>query len=47
MSYLGELAKAKIKIQIDTGYDAVTPGPIEAQYPVLLSDLPAPKFVPI
>lgn len=41
----GELAKAKIKIQIDIGYgDAVTPGPIEAHYPVLLNDLPAPKI---
>ncbi|MCW8417617.1 nucleotidyl transferase AbiEii/AbiGii toxin family protein [Fluoribacter dumoffii] len=41
----GELAKAKIKIQIDIGYgDAVTPGPIDANYPVLISDLPAPKI---
>ncbi|HBD9237991.1 TPA: nucleotidyl transferase AbiEii/AbiGii toxin family protein [Legionella pneumophila] len=41
----GELAKAKIKIRIDIGYgDAVTPGPIDAHYPVLLSDLPAPKI---
>lgn len=41
----GELAKAKIKIQIDIGYgDAVTPGPIDAHYPVLLSDLPVPKI---
>ncbi|HAT8808067.1 hypothetical protein DM455_16575 [Legionella pneumophila] len=41
----GELAKAKIKIQIDIGYgDAVTPGPIDAHYPILLSDLPAPKI---
>lgn len=41
----GELAKAKIKIQIDIGYgDAVTPGPIDAHYPVLFSDLPAPKI---
>ncbi|HAT1905693.1 TPA: nucleotidyl transferase AbiEii/AbiGii toxin family protein [Legionella pneumophila] len=41
----GELAKAKIKIQIDIGYgDAVTPGPIDAYYPVLLNDLPAPKI---
>jgi hypothetical protein len=41
----GELAKAKIKIQIDIGYgDAVTPGPIDAAYPVLLSDLPTPKI---
>ncbi|HFS5637865.1 TPA: nucleotidyl transferase AbiEii/AbiGii toxin family protein [Legionella pneumophila] len=41
----GELAKAKIKIQIDIGYgDAVTPGPIDAHYPVLLNNLPAPKI---
>ncbi|KTC94069.1 nucleotidyl transferase AbiEii/AbiGii toxin family protein [Legionella erythra] len=41
----GELAKAKIKIQIDIGFgDAVTPGPIDAHYPVLLNDLPAPKI---
>ncbi len=41
----GELAKAKIKIQIDIGYgDAVTPGPIDAHYPILLSDLPVPKI---
>lgn len=41
----GELAKAKIKIQVDIGYgDAVTPGPIDADYPVLLSDLPSPRI---
>jgi len=41
----GELAKARIKIQIDIGYgDAVTPGPIDANYPVLISDLPTPKI---
>ena len=39
----GELAKARCKIQIDIGFgDAVTPEPIEATYPVLLNDLPAP-----
>ncbi|WP_115711001.1 nucleotidyl transferase AbiEii/AbiGii toxin family protein [Legionella sainthelensi] len=42
----GELAKAKIKIQIDIGYgDAVTPGPIDAHYHVLLTDLPVPKIL--
>ncbi|MFA6302800.1 MAG: nucleotidyl transferase AbiEii/AbiGii toxin family protein [Legionella sp.] len=41
----GELAKAQVKIQIDIGYgDAVTPGPIDANYPVLISDLPTPKI---
>ncbi len=39
----GELAKARCKIQVDIGFDdAVTPEPIEATYPVLLNDLPAP-----
>ncbi|HAT2053636.1 nucleotidyl transferase AbiEii/AbiGii toxin family protein [Legionella pneumophila] len=40
-----ELSKARIKIQVDIGYgDAVTPGPIDANYPVLISELPAPKI---
>jgi hypothetical protein len=40
-----ELAKARIKIQVDIGYgDAVTPGPIDAHYPVLIRELPAPKI---
>lgn len=41
----GELANARIKIQIDIGYgDAVTPGPIDASYPVLIKDIPPPKI---
>lgn len=41
----GELAKARCKVQIDIGFgDAVTPGPVEATYPVLLADLPAPRL---
>lgn len=41
----GELAKARVKIQIDIGYgDAVTPGPVDSRYPILLPDLPAPKI---
>lgn len=41
----GELAKARCKTQIDIGFgDAVTPGPIDATYPVLLDDLPAPRL---
>ncbi len=41
----GELAKARCKTQIDIGFgDAVTPSPIDAVYPVLLSDLPAPRL---
>ena len=41
----GELAKARCKTQIDIGFgDAVTPGPVDATYPVLLADLPAPRL---
>ena len=41
----GELAKARCKTQIDIGFgDAVTPGPLNATYPVLLVDLPAPRL---
>ena len=41
----GELAKARCKIQIDIGFgDAVTPEPIDAIYPVLIDDLPAPRL---
>lgn len=41
----GELAKARCKTQIDIGFgDAVTPGPVDAIYPVLLADLPAPHL---
>lgn len=41
----GELAKARCKTQIDIGFgDAVTPSPVDAVYPVLLGDLPAPKL---
>ncbi len=40
-----ELAKARCKTQIDIGFgDAVTPGPVDANYPVLLDDLPAPRL---
>ncbi len=39
----GEIANARCKTQIDIGYgDAVTPGPIPAVFPVLITDLPAP-----
>ena len=38
-----ELARARCKTQIDVGFgDAVTPGPIDAVYPVLIADFPAP-----
>lgn len=41
----GELAKARCKVQIDVGFgDAVTPGPEDATYPVLLADLPRPRL---
>lgn len=41
----GELAKARCKTQIDLGFgDAVTPGPVDSVYPVLLDDLPAPRL---
>lgn len=41
----GELAKARCKTQIDIGFgDAVTPGPVQSEYPVLLEDFPAPRL---
>lgn len=40
-----ELARARCKTQIDVGFgDAVTPEPVDAVYPVLLADLPAPRL---
>lgn len=39
------LAGARCKTQIDVGFgDVVTPGPLEAMYPALLPDLPAPRL---
>lgn len=39
------LAKARCKTQIDVGFgDAVTPGPIDASFPVLLQGMPAPRL---
>ncbi len=41
----GELAGARCRTQIDIGFgDAVTPAPVDAIYPVLLDDLPAPRL---
>ncbi len=41
----GKIAKARCKTQIDIGFgDAVTPGPVDATYPVLIEDLPAPRL---
>ncbi len=40
-----DLAKARCKTQIDIGFgDAVTPPPVDAVYPVLIADLPAPRL---
>lgn len=41
----GELARARCRTQIDIGFgDAVTPGPVDARFPVLFGDLPAPQL---
>lgn len=41
----GKLANARCVAQVDVGFgDAVTPGPTDAVYPVLLDDLPAPHL---
>ena len=41
----GKLANARCVAQVDVGFgDAVTPGPTDAVYPVLLDDLPAPRL---
>lgn len=41
----GELAGARLRTQVDIGFgDAVTPEPVEAVYPVLLDDFPAPQL---
>lgn len=40
-----ELARARVRTQVDVGFgDAVTPAPIEATYPVLIDDFPAPRL---
>ncbi|MCE3254326.1 MAG: hypothetical protein K0Q67_3346, partial [Cellvibrio sp.] len=40
-----EIANARCKTQIDIGFgDAVTPEPVDAIYPALLSEFPAPKL---
>lgn len=42
---LAELDGARIALQVDIGFgDAVTPGPQDISYPVLLTDLPAPQL---
>ncbi|MFZ3141218.1 nucleotidyl transferase AbiEii/AbiGii toxin family protein [Polaromonas sp.] len=41
----GELAKARCRAQVDIGFgDAVTPGTVQAVFPVLLTDFPAPQL---
>jgi hypothetical protein len=43
---VGALGKARSTVQLDVGYgDAVTPGPEEAVYPVLLEELPPPRLL--
>jgi hypothetical protein len=40
-----DIAKARCKTQIDVGFgDAVTPEPLEAIYPILIANLPAPRL---
>ncbi|HRK38621.1 MAG TPA: nucleotidyl transferase AbiEii/AbiGii toxin family protein [Burkholderiaceae bacterium] len=40
-----ELACARCKVQVDIGFgDAVTPGPVDATYPVLLADSAPPQL---
>lgn len=40
-----DLARARCRTQIDIGFgDAITPGSIQATYPVLISDFPAPSL---
>lgn len=40
-----ELARARCKVQADIGFgDAVTPGPVDATYPVLLADFAPPQL---
>ena len=40
-----DLARARCKTQVDVGFgDAVTPGPVDAKYPVLIADFPAPHL---
>ena len=40
-----ELARARCKTQIDVGFgDVVTPGPVDAVYPVLIADFAAPHL---
>ena len=45
VTLLGLIDGARCQVQIDIGFgDAVTPGPEEVQYPVMLPDFDAPKL---
>jgi hypothetical protein len=45
INLVGMLGKAKLPLQVDIGFgDAITPGPEEITYPVILNDQPAPKL---
>jgi hypothetical protein len=46
ITLLGDLARARLPIQIDIGHgDAVTPGPMDVTFPTLLEDLPPPRLL--
>ena len=46
ITLLGDLARARLPIQIDIGHgDAVTPGPMAVTFPSLLDDLPPPRLM--
>ena len=45
VTLFGMLSGARIAVQADVGFgDAVTPGPTEVVYPVMLEDLPPPRL---
>ena len=45
VTLLGLLDNARCPVQIDIGFgDAVTPGPEDAQYPVILDEMPPPRL---
>ncbi len=41
----GHLGAIPVSVQVDVGFgDAVSPGPVELEYPALIEELPAPKL---
>jgi hypothetical protein len=45
VNLVGHMESARCPVQVDIGYgDAVTPAPEQADYPVMLGDMPAPKL---